>query len=162
MRKYAFIWDNTVVKVDMLDDEGYVAQIHQYQTILDITDQFPEPVVGWGLRGSMLAPPAPVVIDPVEYVKRFVYRPAKAFCAQLEEDFVSENIALGITQAGRTKAVTEALEPVLMNLRNGSLYEVLAEIEKVTYDPELVPFITEARVRTMKNKVRVYLGFPEV
>jgi two-component sensor histidine kinase len=54
MRKYAFLQNNIVVKVELMSDESYVEQSRIYQLIVDVDGQFPVPEVGWVLNGNVL------------------------------------------------------------------------------------------------------------
>lgn len=54
MRKYALLRDNVVVQTSNLEEQQVVEIAYQYQTILDIEDQFPQPQTGWVLEGNKL------------------------------------------------------------------------------------------------------------
>ena len=159
MRKYAFLKNNIIDKIADLEEEGYVEMMKIYPSGVDIEDAYPLPDVGWILIGQRLIPPIPVPSDPVAYVRDMIYKPTLIFCNNLMNDFISENIAMGITQAGKTKVVGEALKDLDFWLSCGSLYVVLAEIEtlKQNLDPAWVPFITATRMTNFANKIKDYL-----
>lgn len=163
MRTYAFIRSNMVITVGVLaDEEAYRTAISEWQAIVDIEDQLPRPEAGWLLEGSSIVPPTAISSDPVEYIKYFILRPAKKFAADLEEQFVAENIAMGITQAGKTDAVAAALVNVTTAIRSLSLYSALTAIAAVNITPELSPFLTAPRLQAFANKIRAYLKIPLV
>jgi hypothetical protein len=54
MRKYAFLQNNVVVKIESITDEQYLDESRIYQLIVDIEDQIPLPQVGWTLNGNAL------------------------------------------------------------------------------------------------------------
>lgn len=86
---------------------------------------------------------------------------AMKFGHDLVIEFAAENILLGITQAGKTKAVADYLEDILRYVQSGSLYEVLHEIDRLMHEglpAELAPFVTEARLLAFKNKILAYLA----
>jgi len=86
---------------------------------------------------------------------------AISFGAHLMNEFINENISMGITQAGKTRTVGLALKDVDFWLRTGALYEALAEVVTLRaagFDPEDAPFLTDDRVKTFENKIREYLG----
>jgi len=86
---------------------------------------------------------------------------AMNFGATLKIEFAAENIAMGITQAGKTKAVADYLAKVIVYLDTGSLYEVINEVNSLISEgipSELSPFVTESRLNTFKAKVQTYLG----
>jgi len=65
----------------------------------------------------------------------------------------AENIALGITQSGKTKLISDALFPVMVYGTSGSLWEAYIELGKVKITPEMAPYITEERIEWMKNQL---------
>ena len=76
-------------------------------------------------------------------------------------EFAAENIAMGITQLGKTKAVADYLADVMRYAQTGSLYEVLAEIQRLEglgLPADLAPFITTERLALFKGKIQSYLG----
>ncbi len=85
---------------------------------------------------------------------------AMRFFDDLMVSFAAENITLGITQAGKTKAVADYLQNILHYGQTGSLYEVINEIEalKIAGLPtELEPFVTTSRLNSFKASVEDYL-----
>ena len=71
----------------------------------------------------------------------------------LIRQFAAENIAMGITQAGKTKLIADILKDVFYYAQTGSLYECIAAIDAIVILPEYAPFITEERKTDLKNKV---------
>lgn len=90
-----------------------------------------------------------------------VIKAARAFGETLMEDFATENVLMGITQAGKTGAVSDFLANIARNISTGSLYEVVKEIDRkilLGLPSDLSPFITEARMILIKNKIMEYLS----
>lgn len=88
---------------------------------------------------------------------------AKSFGEQLVAEFKTENVLMGITQAGKTVAVTKYLHWVEHHTLAGSLYASLEEIavkQAEGIPSDLAPFVTDARLTTFKNKIQIYLGVP--
>lgn len=86
---------------------------------------------------------------------------AKFFANKIENVFIAENIMMGITQAGKTREVSEYLIDVLGYLRTGSLYEVKNEVDALLLagiPEELAPFVTEERLEEFKAKIVDYLA----
>jgi len=162
MRTYAILTNNVVFRVEELS-EVEAQERMQSSLVIDITDISPQPAALWQLVGNTLQAPPSNPVSAIDFVRYSIYKPALAFSQSLIENYVSENIALGITQAGKTKQVGEKLQKLVYWLQLGSLYEVLSEIEalKVDLDPALAPYITEARLNEVKSKVRSYLGLPQ-
>lgn len=65
----------------------------------------------------------------------------------------AENIALGITQSGKTKLIADALFPVMVYGSSGSLWEAYNELNKVKITPDMAPYITHDRLEWMKNQL---------
>lgn len=73
--------------------------------------------------------------------------------AMLVAGFAAENIAMGITQANKTQLIGDALNQVAVYGSQGSLWMAYAELSKVKITPEMAPFITQARIDWMRNKM---------
>lgn len=98
------------------------------------------------------------------------------FIDNLINTFAAENIALGITQAGKTDDVLglfdkkypidNPLRPVSLkaSLDTGSLYTSIAVIGYLRSNPlewsDLSPYITDSRLLKMMNDIEVFLGLP--
>lgn len=67
--------------------------------------------------------------------------------------FCAENIAMGITQAGKTKLLADALRDVFYYAQTGSLYECLSSLSSVQVTPEMSPFLTEERKTELQQKL---------
>lgn len=98
--------------------------------------------------------------DPMRFVNMLLQN-AKGFCDSLMNGFTTENMAMGITQAGKTKEVADYLKDLQFYLNTCSLYAAMGEIQRMLdagLPPELAPFITEARLNSYKSKIQTYLG----
>lgn len=98
------------------------------------------------------------------------------FVKNLITSFAAENIAMGITQAGKTGAVLGMFarqhnvnnDGIPFSLKDafdtGSLYEALKVLQFIRNDSNLYtgmsPFVTDARLLQMKNKIETFLGVP--
>lgn len=85
---------------------------------------------------------------------------AKRFGDDLIITFATENILMGITQAGKTKAVSDYLADVTRYAQTGSLYEVVNEIDRLIalgIPSDLAPYVTTQRMTDFKQKVLGYL-----
>jgi len=87
---------------------------------------------------------------------------AKTFGNALIVQFAAENIAMGITNVGKTRAVADYCHKLQYYLSNGSLYAAKEEIEDMIDEPpsELAPFITAQRLTIYLNKIKTYLKIP--
>ena len=87
-------------------------------------------------------------------------RAAMNYGQKLMIDFAGENVGMGITQAGKTKTVSDYLIDVTRYLQTGSLYEVMNEIDALILagiPGDLSPFVTEARMNDFKAKIISFL-----
>jgi hypothetical protein len=98
------------------------------------------------------------------------------FVADLISRFAADNIAMGITQAGKTGAVLGLfVKPFDVNANSlplslrdcfdsGSLYEAIKVIQHLRNNPSeftgLSPYISDDRLHTMKNEIEAKLGIP--
>lgn len=85
---------------------------------------------------------------------------AIAFGQKIILDALIENVAMGITQAGKTREVSDYLGQLQRYLREGSLYAAIEEIDDLianTIPSELAPFVTEARLLNAKSKIVTYV-----
>lgn len=86
---------------------------------------------------------------------------AVSFGSDLMIRFASDNIAMGITQAGKTKAVSDYLADATRYVQTGSLYEVVHEVDRLLaagIPSDLDPFITASRMNSIKQEILDYLS----
>lgn len=86
---------------------------------------------------------------------------AVVFGNKLIIEVATENVLMGITQAGKTKAVSDYCVNLQYYLRTGSLYAAIDEIDTLiaAVPPgDLDPFITVDRLNIYKSKIQAYLG----
>lgn len=99
-------------------------------------------------------------IEITDYTQAII-RNAIAFAQEQIIVFAAENIAMGITSAGKTKLVADYLSDITRYAQTGSLYEIVNEIDKLISDgipSNLSPFVTETRLNNFKIKIFQYLG----
>lgn len=88
---------------------------------------------------------------------------ARTFGNSLLQDFVVENVLLGITQSGKTQSLATYCHKLQHYIETGSLYAAYAEIDAMIDDISLTklslsPFITNARLAIYKTRLGDYLG----
>jgi hypothetical protein len=103
---------------------------------------------------STLPPPDPSAV----YLG--IVKKTREFGESLMDSSAADNIRFGITQAGKTKLIGDAVRDVVYYLRSGSLYEAMTAIDAIVITPEMAPFITAENLVLFKNKIRAYLGLP--
>jgi len=67
--------------------------------------------------------------------------------------FAAENIAMGITQSGKTGLIAKALNQVAVYGSQGSLWQAYNALSEVKVTPEMAPYLTDDRIQWMKNKM---------
>ena len=92
---------------------------------------------------------------------RAVLKNAVAFGTKLMEDFVMENIAMGITADNMSEAVLDAMAPVESALRTGTLHVALKRLKEVPVELKDPKYITDARLLAAVNKLENYLGLQQ-
>lgn len=86
---------------------------------------------------------------------------ATQFGLSLIKSAAKENMLMGITQAGKTRQVSNYLERMQTYLQSGSLYAAIDEINELIANglpSELSPFITEVRLLSYKSKIQGFLS----
>jgi len=87
-----------------------------------------------------------------------VVKAAIDFGNQLMVEFATENVVMGITQDGMTKAVRQAMSEVTSALQTGSLHDAVDEIDSIPAEAKDGKYITDARLAEYKQKIQDYLG----
>lgn len=83
---------------------------------------------------------------------------AKSFGDALMNEFITENIMLGITQDNMTGTVRKNMSEVISALQTGSLYDAIAEAKAIPAEKKDVKYITDARLLSFVNKIETKLG----
>jgi hypothetical protein len=65
----------------------------------------------------------------------------------------AENIALGITQRGKTKLIADTLMPIMVYGQSGSLWQAYEALNSIHVTPEMAPFITKERIEWIRNEI---------
>lgn len=91
---------------------------------------------------------------------RNAVKSARTFGEKLMEDFVMENIVMGITQDNMTEAVLDIMAPIEAALRTGSLHIAIKRIKEIPQESKDVKYITDARLLVAVNKLETYLNLP--
>lgn len=76
-------------------------------------------------------------------------------------DFAVENVQMGITQANKTRDVSNYCANVQRYLESGSIYAAVAEIDELTaagVPANLAPFITADRLAIYKARLETWLS----
>jgi hypothetical protein len=91
---------------------------------------------------------------------RAMVRNAVAFGSELMEDFIMENITLGITQDNMSESVLDAMAPVEAALRTGTLHVAIERLKSIPIELKDEKYITDIRLLEAMNKIEAYLGLP--
>lgn len=100
----------------------------------------------------------PTAEEQVLYLSN-ILKDARDFGNALIAQFAMENVAQGITQAGKTRAVADYCYKIQYYLSTGSLYAAMEELQERVSDcpEELAPYVTPARLTSYLNKLKTYL-----
>lgn len=82
------------------------------------------------------------------------------FGDQMIVDAATENVIQGITQAGKTKVISDYLKNLVRYLREGSLYAAVAELDRLAEEgipDDMAPWITTVKIATAKTKILRFL-----
>lgn len=140
MTKFKIVSGNQTVEF-LTETEAF-----EYKAVNNIT----EPVVSFEEE---------IYTAPVDFAT--IVKNAINFGSELLVSFAAENVSMGITQAGKTKAVADFLTDVTRYSQTGALYEILAEVERLEalgLPEELAPFVTTERFASFKSKIQNYLN----
>lgn len=82
------------------------------------------------------------------------------FGKQLQEDFIKENVKLGITQLGLTNHIRKTLREVKDALDTGSVYDAVTEIKNIPPESLDSNILTSSRLLLFRNKIEIFLEVP--
>jgi len=74
--------------------------------------------------------------------------------------FIEENIMLGITEAGKTKVVRQAMREVTDCLNTGALFDAIDELRSIPAELKDGVFISDARILSYINEIEEFSGLP--
>lgn len=94
-----------------------------------------------------------------EYIRDVVLE-AKNFGLRVENDFIVENVKLGITQLGLTNHVRKTLREVRDAVGSGSLKDAVTEIKNLNSADFDATILTPARLLAFRNKLEQWLQVP--
>lgn len=130
MRTYALINDNEVVKVEEMEDSEVAEAMRSYQLAIDITDQVPQPDVGWRFVGNKLEPYDDNLTDEqkdlIRMERRFVF--GNSLCDEAVKLLSVRNRALGKTSA-QVNQIISTFAPIEMALRKCALPTAVGGIQ---------------------------------
>lgn len=82
---------------------------------------------------------------------------AIAFGKDIISDFITENVILGITEAGKTGHVRRVLTDVMIAIQTGAFSDAIDELDAIAAEDKDPVFISQARINAMKAKLQAYL-----
>ena len=98
--------------------------------------------------------------QPANEVIRLAVSNAIDFGNRTILDAITENVLLGITQAGMTHTVAKRMFEVNSALTSGSLYDAIHELKIVPEEHKDGVFISDDRLLSVVNKIETYLNIP--
>lgn len=156
---------NKLVDIDILSDDIRKSSITATLSHINTSDLDVEIVFQSVLNDSEVLELEDLVnLHTPQLEKKYlmsVVASAKAFGSSLSNEFAADNIALGITAAGKTKEVAVYVKDLAYLMESGSLYAAMDEIDTMISQPppvELSPFITVEVLTSYKSKIQAYLS----
>jgi hypothetical protein len=148
MGKYAKIEDGKIKNIIIIED----SQVQNFGgNLVNVTEYAEQPGIGWSFdNGSFIAPVVPQK-EMKDIVKNKIIA-AKNAANLISEEFAVENVMLGITQAGKTKLIADALSSVFYYASTGSLYEAINALDAVVVTEGMWPFLTEEKKAAFRLK----------
>jgi len=158
----AYVLDNLILKIETITEEQYINDIHNYQTIVDITNYPAQPQVGWKLVNNEFQPSGEQ-LQPEELIKQQIGA-SISFGQKMVQDFMVQSIVLSKTYEGQDKTfiLMSSLSGVFQTLQFGLLPQALTAWSSVVVTPDMAPFLTEEIVLNYQNRIRVFLGLPVI
>ena len=98
--------------------------------------------------------------DAIKSISQSILTPAIEFANRCILEFASENIMLGITQAGMTSVVSEYTRDLILALNTGSLYDAIKRAREIPPEHKDPKFLTDTRLLLFINKIEQYLNIP--
>jgi hypothetical protein len=140
------------------DEEGNPQLDPSYVYIAPVADEswtyHPAVEAGWEIVEDTEA----IAAAEQQAALKNVVQAAINFGQQLLVEFAAENIELGITQDGMTKAVRQKMSEITSALQTGSLYDAIDEIDAIAEEDKDDKYITDERLAEYKQKILDYLA----
>jgi hypothetical protein len=95
-----------------------------------------------------------------EDIAGYKIREATVFGETILKQFTIENVLMGISQAGKTRQLSDYCHKLAHYVSTGSLYAAIEQIDAMILaglDETLEPFITEARLLEYKAQIQAFL-----
>lgn len=154
-RKYAFIINNAVVKIESIEEEVYRQVINSYQNLIDIEDEVIQPQVGWIIEGNKLVDPMNSLSlqTKLEMACKAARLFGSALCGEVTDKIGAKNLMMGKTEA-QILTIASALKPIGDVLSGGAVKTARTMLiaARVTY-PEYT-----AEFDYAINKITAFIG----
>lgn len=169
MRLHAFLINNVVVKISLVDEGSFYRESIGYDSLIDVHDRFPVVCVGWISNGNKLEAP---FLDEDQKLQISIDA-RKKFADELLEKFKARNIKDGINALQamhmhhllRAYNVTFAGVPMIVDIMNMAIsgdLEVacLSLLYGETEDGSLpYHWMTASRKLWLINELKSFLGW---
>lgn len=153
---------NSLLVENFSDYDGMIADTGNLVICFneDITQQKTDFVEDYWESLTEQGEQTPTQQEQLEHIK-VIIKNAVDFGQGLIINFAAENVAMGITQAGKTRDVATYLAPLQVLLNGGSLYGAIDTINDLItagIPSDLSPFVTETRLLEYREIIETYLG----
>lgn len=151
MRLHAFLRENTVVKVESIDETQYAEEAIGYQLIIDVQDLLIPPSAGWLLSGNHLVPSAGQAPSLKDQIKAKIAH-YRSLAPSLLEDLYAENTLLGIT-VEQSDALFDEYSDVILRLQQGAFPSALYRLQ----GKQPTGFVTQQMLDNWISKIQAHL-----
>lgn len=145
------IKNNVVANIIYADDDFVVLlnQTGQYTSIRNQSD-FPGKFIdiGYTFDGTNFHAPVPASLDAQTTVQIKIQKAILGF-NELMVQYAASNVLLGITQAGKTQLIADALDDAMRYGQCGSLYACIAALQAIVITPEMSPYLTSSVITSL-------------
>jgi len=98
--------------------------------------------------------------DPVDITLsvKSVFRKSIIGVQDIVEQFATENVLMGITEAGKTKLISDTVAQVMYYCQTGALFEAVNALQAIELTEPMAPFLTETRRTEYVQKFQALLA----
>lgn len=153
------IKDGVVVNIIYADDDfvDLLTKSNQFDKILDQSDYSIVTInPGYKFDGNgFSSPPSDLDINAQVQIK--IQKAIMGFNTIMVQ-FAASNVIGGITQAGKTQLIADALEDVQRYGQSGSLYAAISALQSVSLTSEMKPFLDPSVIASLIAQAQAVLA----
>lgn len=146
---YAQISKGIVENIILLDDASLIPKFSEgFDALVLIDNIVPIPQLGWLYDGFNFTSPQ---VNLQALYQSKIQNAIDGFNTLMLQ-YVASNVIGGITQAGKTELIADALQDVQRYGQSGSLYAAITALKAVPLTPEMDPFLNQSVVDNLVSQ----------